>query len=54
MRAAALPCPAFHVAFISGSGVDEKGLTWRRNYLARLRNVGYRHDEFASDKANPV
>jgi len=38
----------------SPASVDEKGLTWRKNYLARLQKVGYRHDEFASDKAPPV
>ena len=38
----------------AASDSEDKGLTWRKNYLARLQKVGYRHDEFASDKAPPV
>jgi len=31
-----------------GSGVDQKGLTWRQNYLSRLSKAGYERDEFAA------
>jgi hypothetical protein len=37
-----------------GSDVDQKGLNWRRNYLARLKKSGYQPDEFASNEAPPV
>ncbi len=34
----------------AASDSDDKGLTWRKNYLNRLQNAGYKRDEFASDK----
>lgn len=34
----------------AASDSDDKGLTWRKNYLNRLQNAGYKRDEFAGGK----
>ncbi len=34
----------------AASDSDDKGLTWRKNFLSRLQNAGYKRDEFAGDK----
>jgi hypothetical protein len=41
--------------YCSGSHSDgAKGATWRNNYLARLKKVGYHTDEFTSDRTPVV
>ena len=34
----------------AASDSDDEGLTWRKNYLNRLQNAGYKRDEFAGGK----